>query len=58
MIRVALDGAEAYRRFMPKYTRARMVFLGAHHLAVTRVDLDRGGGWIEVLRVPPAAAAE
>jgi len=52
------DGAEVYRRFMPKYTRARMVFLGAHHLAVTRVDLDRGGGWIEVLRVPPATAAE
>jgi len=26
--------------------------------AVTRVDLDQGGGWIEVLQVPPAAAGE
>ncbi len=52
------DGAEVYRRFFRKYTRARMAFLGTRHLAVTRVDLDRGGGWIEVLQVPPAAAGE
>ena len=52
------DGAEVYRRFFRKYTRARMTFLGTHHLAVTRADLDQGGGWIEVLQVPPAATAE
>ncbi len=46
------DGAEVYRRYFRKYTRTRMAFLGARHLAVTRVDLDQGGGWIEVLRVP------
>jgi len=26
-------------------------------LAVTRADLEKGGGWIEVLRVPEAVAA-
>jgi hypothetical protein len=46
------DGAEVYRRFFRKYTRTRMAFLGPRHLAVTRADLDRGGGWIEVLEVP------
>ena len=46
------DGAEVYRRFFRKYTRARMAFLGSRYLAVTRVDLDKGGGWIEVLEIP------
>jgi hypothetical protein len=50
-------GAEVYRRYFRKYTRTRLAFLGARHLAVTRVDLDKGGGWIEVLEVPGAAAA-
>jgi hypothetical protein len=53
------DGAEVYRRFFRKYTRTRMAFLGARHLAVTRIDLDKkGSGWIEVLRVPETAAGE
>ncbi len=52
------DGAEVYRRFFRKYTRTRMAFLGARHLAVTRIDLDRkGSGWIEVLRVPESAVS-
>ncbi len=51
-------GTEVYRRYFRKYTRTRMVFLGARHLAVTRVDLDRGGGWIEVLQVPDGAAGQ
>ncbi len=46
------DGTEVYRRFFRKYTRTRMAFLGPRHLAVTRADLDQGGGWIEVLEVP------
>ena len=46
------DGTEVYRRFFRKYTRTRMAFLGNRHLAVTRVDLDQGGGWVEVLEVP------
>ena len=50
------DGAEVYRRFFRKYTRTRMAFLGPRHLAVTRADLDKGGGWIEVLEVPEAMA--
>ncbi len=50
------DGAEVYRRFFRKYTRTRMAFLGPRHLAMTRADLDKGGGWIEVLRVPEAVA--
>ena len=50
------DGAEVYRRFLRKYTRTRMAFLGPRHLAVTRVDLDKGGGWVEVLEVPEAVA--
>ncbi len=54
----ARDGAEVTRRVFRKYTRARMAFLGTHHLAVTRADLDPGGGWIEGLQVPPAAAGE
>ncbi len=52
------DGAEVTRRVFRKYTRARMSFLGARHLAVTRADLDPGGGWIEGLQVRPAAAGE
>ncbi len=52
------DGTEVYRRYFRKYTRTRMAFLGARHLAVTRADLDKGGGWIEVLRIPPAVAGE
>ena len=51
------DGVEVYRRFFRKYTRTRMAFLGPRHLAVTRADLDKGGGWIEVLEVPEAVAA-
>ncbi len=50
------DGTEVYRRFFRKYTRTRMAFLGPRHLAVTRVDLEKGGGWIAVLRVPEAVA--
>ncbi len=50
------DGAEVYRRYFRQYTRTRMAFLGARHLAVTRADLDKGGGWIEVLEVPEAVA--
>ena len=50
------DGAEVYRRFFRKYTRTRMAFLGPRHLAVTRADLDKGGGWVEVLEVPEAVA--
>ena len=46
------DGAEVYRRFFRKYTRTRMAFLGPRHLAVTRADLEKGGGWVEVLQVP------
>lgn len=46
------DGAEVYRRYHRKYTRTRMAFLGPRHLAVTRADLDRGGGDVEVLEVP------
>jgi hypothetical protein len=49
------DGAEVYRRYFRKYTRTRMAFLGARHLALTRADLDTGGGWIEVLEVPEGA---
>ena len=52
------DGAEVYRRFFRKYTRTRMAFLGPRHLAVTRVDLDQGGGWIEVLQIPDAVAGQ
>ena len=51
------DGAEVYRRYFRQYTRTRMAFLGPRHLAVTRADLDQGGGWIEVLQVPEAVAA-
>ncbi len=51
------DGVEVYRRFFRKYTRTRMAFLGPRHLAVTRANLDKGGGWIEVLEVPEAVAA-
>ena len=51
------DGAEVYRRYFRKYTRTRLAFLGARHLALTRSDLDKGGGWIEVLEVPEGAAA-
>jgi len=50
------DGAEVYRRYFDKFTRTRMAFLGARHLAVTRVDLKHGGGGIEVLRIPDDAA--
>ena len=50
------NGAEVYRRYFRKYTRTRMAFLGARHLAVTRVDLDRGGGWIDVLQIPDDVA--
>jgi hypothetical protein len=51
------DGAEVYRRFFRKYTRTRMAFLGARHLAITRIELDqKGSGWIEVLRIPETAA--
>ena len=35
-----------------------MAFLGARHLAVTRADLEQGGGWIEVLQVAEAAAGQ
>ncbi len=52
------DGAEVYRRFFRKYTRTRMAFLGARHLAVTRVDLARRRGWVEVLQVPDGAAGQ
>ncbi len=51
------DGAEVYRRYFRRYTRTRMAFLGPRRLAVTRADLDQGGGWIEVLQVPEAVAA-
>ncbi len=50
------DGAEVYRHYFRQYTRTRMAFLGNRHLAVTRADLDKGGGWIEVLEVPEAVA--
>jgi hypothetical protein len=50
------DGAEVYRRYFGKYTRTRMAFLGARHLAVTRVDLKQGGGWIDLLQIPDGAA--
>jgi hypothetical protein len=52
------DSVEVYRRYLRKYTRTRMAFLGSRHLAVTRADLDKGGGWIEVLEVPEAVATE
>lgn len=52
------DGAEVYRRYFAKYTRTRMAFLGNRHLAVTRVDLKRGGGWIDLLQIPDAASGE
>jgi hypothetical protein len=52
------DGAEVYRRYFRKYTRTRMAFLGSRHLAVTRIDPDRGGGWIEVLQIPDTAAGQ
>jgi hypothetical protein len=52
------DGAEVYRRFFGKYTRTRMAFLGNRHLAVTRVDLKQGGGWIDLLRIPDAATGK
>ena len=51
-------GTEVYRRYFRKFPRTRMVFLGARHLAVTHIDLDRGGGWIEVLQVPDGAAGQ
>ena len=51
------DGAEVYRHYFRQYTRTRMAFLGPRHLAVTRPDLEKGGGWIEVLQVPEAVAA-
>ena len=52
------DGAEVYRRYFRTYTRTRLAFLGPRHLAVTRADLEKGGSWIEVLRVPESATAE
>ncbi len=51
------DGAEVYRHYFRQYTRTRMAFLGPRHLAVTRADLDKGGGWIEVLQVPETVVA-
>ena len=52
------DGAEVYRHYFPRYTRTRMAFLGPRHLAVTRADLGKNRGWIEVLRVPEPATAQ
>ncbi len=46
------DGAEVYRHYFRRYTRTRMAFLGPRHLAVTRADLEKGDGWVEVLQVP------
>ncbi len=50
------DGAEVYRHYFRQYTRTRMAFLGPRHLAVTRADLEKGGGWVEVLAIPEAVA--
>ena len=52
------NGAEVYRRYFRKHARARVAFLGARHLAVTHFDPDKRVSWIEVLRIPPAAAGE
>ena len=47
---------QSFRRWTaPVYDISR--FMGPRLLAVTRADLEKGGGWLEVLRVPEAAAA-
>jgi len=49
VVRVA-DGTEVWRRYMPRYTRSQVAFLGSGHLAVTLVhDADVR---IDVLEVP------
>jgi len=49
VVRVA-DGAEVWRRYMPRYTRSQVAFLGTGHLALTRVN--ESDVRIEVLEVP------
>jgi hypothetical protein len=49
VVKVA-DGTEVWRRYMPRYTRSQVAFLGSGHLAVTQVqDSDVR---IDVLEVP------
>jgi len=49
VVRVA-DGKEVWRRYMPRYTRSQVAFLGSDHLAITLVhDADVR---IDVLEVP------
>lgn len=52
------DGAEVYRRYLDRYTRTPIAFLGAHYLAFTRYDsiVEGVGGRIQILRVPGAVA--
>ncbi len=50
------DGTELYRRYLPLYSRVRLAFLGNDHFAMTR--RVKGGGAIDVFRVPGGAAAK
>lgn len=49
VIRVA-DGAEVWRRYMPRYTRSQVAFLGAGRLALTVVEGSNVR--VDVLQVP------
>jgi hypothetical protein len=49
VIRVT-DGTEIWRRYLPRYTRSQVAFLGPGHLAVTHI-VD-GNARIDVLEVP------
>jgi hypothetical protein len=49
VIRVA-DGTEVWRRYMPRYTRSQVAFLGSGHLAVTHIV--GGQARVDVLEIP------
>ena len=49
VIRVA-DGAEVWRRYLNRYTRSQVAFLGTGHLAVTVIA--NGTARVDVLDVP------
>lgn len=48
------DGEEVFRRYLDRYTRTQVAFLGPHYLAFTRYDsiVEGVGGRVQVLRVP------
>ncbi len=49
VIRVA-DGKEVWRRYMPRYTRSQVAFLGSGYLAVTHIVA--GQARVDVLEIP------